>query len=98
MNHRSMSVMSIAVAAMSVAACVSGSGSVGELAGQTIEVVGVWSGEEQRAFQHVLSVFAKKTGATLKYSSGGDELPIVLRTRVQGGARHPTSRSWLSRP
>lgn len=56
-----------------------------DLHGQTIEVMATWTGDEQKQFQHVLDLFQRKTGATVKYTGAGDELPTVLQTRVQGG-------------
>jgi alpha-glucoside transport system substrate-binding protein len=58
----------------------------GPLSGQTIEVLGVWSGEEQAAFERVLDVFEQRTGARVTYVSGGDEVPTVLSTRLAGGS------------
>ncbi|MHA6623601.1 ABC transporter substrate-binding protein [Pseudonocardia sp. DLS-67] len=58
----------------------------GPLAGQTIEVLAVWSDEEQAAFERVLDVFEQRTGATVTYVSGGDEVPTVLATRLAGGS------------
>ena len=61
-------------------------GRTGPLAGQTIEVLAVWSDEEQAAFERVLDVFEQRTGATVTYVSGGDEVPTVLATRLAGGS------------
>jgi ABC-type glycerol-3-phosphate transport system substrate-binding protein len=58
----------------------------GPLSGQTIEVLAVWSDEEQAAFERVLDVFEQRTGATVTYVSGGDEVPTVLATRLAGGS------------
>jgi alpha-glucoside transport system substrate-binding protein len=57
-----------------------------DLSGQTIEVLAVWSDDEQASFERVLDVFEQRTGASVTYVSGGDELPIVLSTRLAGGA------------
>jgi alpha-glucoside transport system substrate-binding protein len=58
----------------------------GPLAGRTIDVLAVWSDEEQAAFERVLDVFEERTGATVRYVSGGDEVPTVLATRLAGGS------------
>lgn len=58
----------------------------GPLTGRTIEVLAVWSDEEQAAFERVLDVFEQRTGATVTYVSGGDEVPTVLATRLAGGS------------
>ncbi len=57
-----------------------------DLSGQTVEVVAVWSDEEQTAFEAVLAEFETRTGADVTYTSAGDELPTVLQTRLAGGA------------
>ncbi len=56
-----------------------------QLSGQTVTVAGVWSKTEQQNFEAVLAEFAKRTGATVKYESLGDELPTVIKTRIAGG-------------
>jgi alpha-glucoside transport system substrate-binding protein len=58
----------------------------GPLSGQTIEVLAVWSDEEQASFERVLDVFEERTGATVTYVPGGDEVPSVLSTRLAGGS------------
>src|SRR5919106_1673650 len=57
-----------------------------DLPGRTIEVLAVWSDEEQASFERVLDVFEQRTGARVTYISGGDEVPTVLATRLTGGA------------
>ena len=66
-----------------------------DLSGQTVEVAAVWSGVEQANFQAVLDAFATKTGATVKYTSGGNDLPVLLNSRLAGGA--PPDVALLSR-
>lgn len=56
-----------------------------DLAGQELEIVGPWAGDEQEAFEQVLALFEEQTGATVSYSGAGDDLQTVLQTRVQGG-------------
>ncbi|MBW4716866.1 ABC transporter substrate-binding protein [Saccharothrix obliqua] len=68
----------------------------GPLAGQTVEVVGTWSGDEQQRFEQVLRVFEDKTGADVRYTPAGDELPTVLQTRVQGGT--PPNVALVAQP
>lgn len=77
--------------ALGLAGCGSGTGSGGatpsstqDLKGQTIQVAGIWSGDEQKDFQQVLAVFEQETGATVQYTSDGDNLPTVLQTKVAG--------------
>ncbi|TQM37856.1 ABC transporter substrate-binding protein [Pseudonocardia cypriaca] len=68
----------------------------GPLSGQTIEVLAVWSDEEQTAFERVLDVFEQRTGATVTYVSGGDEVPTVLATRLAGGS--PPDVAGIAQP
>lgn len=63
-----------------------GGGASGSLSGQEVEVAGVWSGDEQEAFEAVLAQFAQDTGARVTYTSSGDDLPTVLQTKVDGQA------------
>ena len=54
--------------------------------GGTMEVAAVWSGEEQANFRQVLDAFTAKTGTQVTFTSTGDDIPTVLRTRIQGNA------------
>ncbi|MEU5941635.1 extracellular solute-binding protein [Micromonospora sp. NPDC047548] len=66
------------------------------LAGKTVEVAATWSGAEQANFQAVLDAFAAKTGATVKYTSGGNDLPVLLNSRIAGGS--PPDVALISQP
>lgn len=66
------------------------------LAGQSIEVAAVWSGVEQANFQAVLDAFAAKTGATVKYTSGGNDLVALINSRLAGGA--PPDVALIAQP
>jgi alpha-glucoside transport system substrate-binding protein len=68
----------------------------GPLSGQTIEVLAVWSDEEQASFERVLDVFEERTGATVTYVPGGDETPTVLATRLAGGS--PPDVAGIAQP
>ncbi len=90
-------VVAIAAAALlgtaALAACGSNSkstdtattGSSQSLKGQHLEVIAEWSANEQAAFQAVLDGFTKKTGATVTYTSGGDNTSVLVNSRVAGG-------------
>lgn len=67
-----------------------------DLSGQTIEVLAVWSDEEQASFEKVVDVFEQQTGATVTYVSGGDETPTVLATRLVGGS--PPDVAGIAQP
>jgi alpha-glucoside transport system substrate-binding protein len=57
----------------------------GDFAGQTVEVAAVWSGAEQASFEEVLSEFEDRTGATVNFTSTGDDIATVLGNRLEGG-------------
>ncbi len=57
-----------------------------DLKGTTLEVAAVWTGDEQKNFQNVLSAFEDETGATVNYTSTGDQIASVLTPRVKGGS------------
>ncbi|WP_219419755.1 ABC transporter substrate-binding protein [Pseudonocardia nigra] len=80
-----------AAAAVALAGCAGGAGGPagapgGDLGDERIEVAAVWSDEEQASFEMVLDAFEERTGATVTYTSAGDELPTVLSTRLAGGS------------
>lgn len=57
-----------------------------DLTGKTVEVAATWSGTEQQNFQAVLDEFAKRTKATVKYTTGGNDLPVLINSRLAGGS------------
>jgi alpha-glucoside transport system substrate-binding protein len=92
----------LAAATLAVtAACVSpalttSNGSTVDLTGKTVEVAATWSGTEQRNFEAVLNEFAKLTHATVKFTSGGNDLPVLLNSRLAGGA--PPDVAFIPQP
>jgi len=56
------------------------------LKGQSIEVYAVWSGSEQANFKQVLDAFTQQTGATVTYTSTGDNMSTLLGSKIEGGA------------
>jgi len=104
MNRKGLGIATaVGVMALSVAGCGSSSPSSGsapaatqDLKGQTIQVAGVWSGDEQKDFQQVLAVFEQQTGAKVQYTSAGDQLPTVLQTKVAG--KNPPNIAFLAQP
>lgn len=56
------------------------------LKGQTITVDAEWQAAEQKAFEQVLQGFEQATGATVKYTSTGDNTATVLGTAIAGGS------------
>ncbi|WP_405364820.1 ABC transporter substrate-binding protein [Kitasatospora sp. NBC_00039] len=79
------------VLAATATACGSGGGgttadsATQELKGQTLTVAAVWSGTEQENFKKVLDAFTAKTGATVSYTSTGDNLSTVVGSKIEGG-------------
>ncbi|MEV4516077.1 ABC transporter substrate-binding protein [Dactylosporangium sp. NPDC049525] len=55
-------------------------------AGQTVEVAGSWTGEEQAKFQRVLRAFGQRTGARVRYTPGGSDLDVMLSAQVAAGS------------
>jgi alpha-glucoside transport system substrate-binding protein len=63
----------------------------------SISVAGIWTGDEQKAFQAVIDGFtAKNPDANVKYTSAGNDLPTVLATAVQGG--NPPDVATIAQP
>jgi ABC-type glycerol-3-phosphate transport system substrate-binding protein len=55
------------------------------LDGEEVEVAAVWSGAEQKSFRAVLDAFEDRTGASVTYTSTGDDIAAVLTPRIAGG-------------
>ena len=105
MKYRAIGIAAVAGAiAVSVAGCGSGASSPAaaspssgiDLKGAVINVAGVWSGDEQADFEKVLQAFQQQTGATVNYTSDGDNLPTVLQTKVAG--KNPPNIAFLAQP
>lgn len=63
----------------------------------TVQTTAVWTGAEQRSFNAVLDGFRKQyPNVTVKYNSGGDQLPTVLSTAVEGG--NPPDIAVIAQP
>jgi alpha-glucoside transport system substrate-binding protein len=77
-------------------ACSGGAAVSGDLKGQSAEIVGPWTGDEQKNFEKVLEAFKSRTGAEVKYTPAGDELPTVLQTRISGGT--PPNVALVAQP
>jgi alpha-glucoside transport system substrate-binding protein len=93
-----VSAATLAATALMLAAC-DGAGARtpdGSLAGQTVEVAAIWTGAEQATFRAVLDAFEQATGATVRYTSGGNDLPALLNSRLAGGS--PPDVAMLGQP
>lgn len=82
-------------AALVVAACGTAEDEAGRVGG-SVEIAAVWSGEEQTNFERVLAEFTDRTGTRVTFTSTGDEIATVLRTRVEGGS--PPQLAVLPQP
>jgi ABC-type glycerol-3-phosphate transport system substrate-binding protein len=54
-------------------------------AGQALDVAGSWTGAEQANFERVLRAFGDRTGARVRYTSGGSDLDVLVAARIAGG-------------
>jgi ABC-type glycerol-3-phosphate transport system substrate-binding protein len=89
----------LALLVLSATGCLPGAPAgvgTGPLAGQTVEVAAIWTGAEQAHFRAVLDAFERRTGASVRYTSGGDDLPALLNSRLAGGA--PPDVALLGQP
>lgn len=67
-----------------------------DLTGVTLDVAAAWSGDEQANFEQVLAQFASDTGATVNYTSFGDQAATTLGTQIEGG--NPPDVALLPQP
>jgi spermidine/putrescine-binding protein len=67
-----------------------------DLSGRTVEVAGPWSGTEQENFKAVLDEFSRRTHAKVKYTSGGNDLAVMLNSRLAGGK--PPDVAFIPQP
>ena len=82
----------VAVLALAIAGCGDdddggggGGGGNANVSG-SVDIAGVWTGEEAQSFQAVLDGFNEKyPNVNVSYDAAGDELPTILATAVQGG-------------
>ncbi len=56
-----------------------------DFSGTTLNVVAAWSGAEQENFEAVLGEFEDQTGATVNYTSYGDNGPTYIQGQIEGG-------------
>jgi ABC-type glycerol-3-phosphate transport system substrate-binding protein len=99
--RRSARLVAALVACVGLAACTraappSSGTSPTDLTGRTVEVAATWSGTEQENFKAVLDEFARRTHARVKYTSGGNDLAVLLNSRLAGGA--PPDIAFIPQP
>jgi len=77
----------LAVVTLAATACSSGGGSSSnssDLHGKTVNVIGTWGGDEQKAFLQMVAPWEQQTGAKVKYT-GTRDINTVLTTGVASG-------------
>ena len=87
------------ILALTLAGCSSGTTDAagsGEFTGDTLEVSAAWSGAEQANFEAVLAAFEEQSGATVNYTSFGDNAATTLGTQIEGGS--PPNVAMLAQP
>lgn len=67
-----------------------------DLSGQSLTVAADWSGAEQESFEAVLAEFENLTGATVTYTSLGNNVATTLGTQIEGGK--PPSIALIPQP
>src|SRR5690606_11481292 len=73
-----------------------GEAAMPDLSGEELEVAAVWTGTEEERFGRVLDAFEQATGATIQYTSTGNDIGPVLTPRVEGGS--PPDVAMLPQP
>lgn len=68
----------------------------GDFSGEELTVVAAWSGAEQANFEAVLDEFEAQTGATVRYTSFGDNGPTYIQGQLEGG--DPPSVAVVGQP
>jgi ABC-type glycerol-3-phosphate transport system substrate-binding protein len=92
----------LALALAALAGCGGGGGGSSTSSKNTsvsgsVSVVGVWTGDEQKSFQAVISQFNKTyPNVKVKYTSAGDNVPTVVSTAVEGG--NPPDIATIAQP
>lgn len=71
-------------------------GDWGDFSGETLNVVAAWSGTEQSNFEKVTAAFEEATGATVNYTSFGDNGPTYIQGQLEGGT--PPNVAVISQP
>jgi len=86
-SSRRRMLSAVAIMFLATAACAQDADEAGpdEQIGGRLEVAAVWTGAEQESFQKVLDEFTDRTGTEVTFTSTGDRIATVLRTRIEGG-------------
>jgi alpha-glucoside transport system substrate-binding protein len=90
-----------ALFALAVAGCGDddddGNGAAAEDVSGSVDIAGVWTGQEARSFEAVLDGFSEQyPDVDASYDAVGDEIPTVLGTAVEGG--NPPDLAAVAQP
>jgi alpha-glucoside transport system substrate-binding protein len=93
----------LAALALAVAACGGddddddGDGAAAEEVSGSVDIAGIWTGQEARSFEAVLDGFTEQfPDVDVSYEAAGDEIPTVLATAVEGG--NPPDLAAVAQP
>ncbi len=90
-------VLTLALAGVAAGCGGDGGGGDGEAVSGEISVLAIWAGAEQESFQTVIDGFTEANpDATVKYTSGGDNVPTLLATAIEGG--NPPDVAFIAQP
>ncbi|GAB2513726.1 ABC transporter substrate-binding protein [Microbacterium petrolearium] len=97
-NRRVIFVAAAGAVGLTLTGCAGGDGGGGggEFSGEELNVVAAWSGAEQENFEAVLDEFESQTGATVNYTSFGDNGPTYIQGQLEGGT--PPSVAVIGQP
>jgi alpha-glucoside transport system substrate-binding protein len=96
-NRWSLLGMLVLVGVTLVAASAAGSAPQRHGVSGNIAIIAKWTGDEQKSFEAVLAPFKKANpDVKIKYTGGGDNVPQLVSTAVQGG--NPPDIATLPQP
>lgn len=100
-QRRAIVISAVGAVGLTLAGCSGGGGGggsdiEGDFAGEELTVVAAWSGAEQENFEAVLDEFEAQTGATVRYTSFGDNGPTYIQGQLEGG--DPPSVAVIGQP
>lgn len=104
MRRSALYLLAVIVAALALVAAGCGDddedddgGAPAEDVSGSLEVAGVWTGQEAESFEAVLQGFQEKfPNVTVRYNPAGDEIPTVLSTAIEGG--NPPDLAAVAQP
>jgi alpha-glucoside transport system substrate-binding protein len=74
-----------------------GDGAAAEDVSGSVDIAGIWTGQEARSFEAVLDGFTEQyPDVDVSYEAAGDEIPTVLATAVEGG--NPPDLAAVAQP